>query len=97
MWYCTTTQPKHQRKRSNFLPNDEELGIVVSSDDITDYSINSACMLLKQQFPSVKGPSLTLYQRKQCGEHFVEDCIQIVHSHGNHWIVACNKIFGLGT
>ena len=46
--------------------------------------------LLKQQFPSVKVLSLTLYQRKQFahGEHYVKDCIQIVHSHGNHWIVA---------
>ena len=84
-----TTQPKHQRKKSkNFLPNDEELGKIIRGDDITDYSINSACKLLKQQFPSVKGLSLTLYQRKQRGEHFVKDCIQIVHSRGNHWIVA---------
>ena len=70
------------------MPNDEELGKLIRGDDITDYSINSACKLLKQQFPSVKGLSLTLYQRKQRGEYFVIDCIQIVHSRGNHWIVA---------
>ena len=82
-------QPKDQRKKNkNFLPNDKELVKIIRGDDITDYSINSACKLLKQQFPSVKGLSLTLYQRNQRGEHFVKDCIQIVHSHGNHWIVA---------
>ena len=85
----TTTQPKHQRKKSKtFLPYDKELGKIIRSDDITDYSINSACKLLKQQFPSVKGLSLTLYRRKQHGEHFAKDCIQIVHSCGNHWTVA---------
>ena len=59
------------------MPNDEELGKIIHGDDITDYSINSACKLLKQQFISVKGLNLTLYQRKKCGEHFVKDCIQI--------------------
>ena len=68
------------------MPNDEELGKIIRGDDTTHYS--SACKLLKQQFPSVKGLRLTLYQRKQRGEHFVKDCIQIVHSRGNHWIVA---------
>ena len=80
-----TIQPKDQRKKNkNFLPNDEELGKIIRGNDITDYSINSACKLLKQQFPSVKGLSLTLYQRKQHSEHFVKDSIQIVHSRGNH-------------
>ena len=54
-----TTQPKHQRKKSKTsLPNDEELGKIIHSDDTIDYSINSACKLFKQQFPSVKGLSL---------------------------------------
>ena len=56
----TTTQPKDQRKKSKiFLPNDEELGKIIHGDDITDYSINFICKLLKQQFPSVKGLSLS--------------------------------------
>ena len=29
-----------------------------------------------------------MYQRKQHDEDFVKDCIQIVHSCGNHWTVA---------
>ena len=85
----TSTQPNDRRKKSkNFLPTEEELGKITCDNDITDYSINSACKLLKQQFPSVKGLSLTLYQRKQHIVHFVKESIQIIHSHGNHWLVA---------
>ena len=85
----TSIQPNDRRKKNKkFLPTDEELGKIIRGNDITDFSINSACKLLKQQFPSVKGLSLTLYQRKQHSEHFVKDSIQIVHSRGNHWLVA---------
>ena len=70
------------------MPNDEELGRIVRGDDLTDYSINCACKMLKQQFTKVKGLHLTLYQRKKHSDKFLQDHIEIIHSRNSHWIVA---------
>lgn len=70
------------------MPTNEELGKIIRGNDITDYSINSACKILKQQFPSVKGLSLTLYQRKQHSEHFLKVSKLYIRSRGNYWLVA---------
>ena len=40
------------------------------------------------QFPSVKGFQSTLVQEKKRKDTFEQDKVQIIHSHGNHWIVA---------
>ena len=46
-----------------------------------------------QQFPSVKGLSLTLYQRKKCGDHFIKNCIQIVHSCSNDEVLVFDSLY----
>lgn len=81
-----TDRPGKRGKR--VMPNDEELGRIIRGDDLTDYSINCACKILKQQFTKVKGLHLTLYQRKKHSETFLKDHIEIIHSRNDHWIVA---------
>ena len=40
------------------------------------------------QFPGIKGFQSTLSQEKKGKGTFHVDKVQIIHSHGNHWIVA---------
>ena len=73
-------------------------GIVLTSSDkenilagekLNDCQINMAQGLLKQQFPEVTGLNSTLLQAKK--GHKQQDNkhkIQIVHSRGDHWLVA---------
>ena len=85
----TSSKPVSQRKKiRRTMPNDEELDKILSGDKLTDYSINCACNLLKQQFTKVKGLHLTLYQRKKHNGKFVKDNIEIIYSRDSHWIVA---------
>ena len=44
--------------------------------------------VLKLQFPSVKGFQSTLLQEKKRKGIFEQYKVQVIHSHGNHWIVA---------
>ena len=85
----TSSKPVSQRKKiRRTMPNGEELDKILSGDKLTDYSINCACNLLKQQFTKVKGLHLTLYQRKKHNGKFVKDNIEIIYSRDSHWIVA---------
>ena len=68
------------KKVKRVMPSDEELGRIVRGDDLTDYSINCAFKMFKQQFTKVKGLHLTLYQRKKHSDKFLQDHIEIIHS-----------------
>ena len=46
--------------------------------------------LLKKQFPAIGGLQNTVLQAKKQNEISVQSCLQAIHSHGNHWIVASN-------
>ena len=54
---------------------------------LTDKHINYAQALLRQQFTCVVGLQSTLFQYKPLQDKLPED-IQIIHSHGCHWVVA---------
>ena len=85
----SSSKPESQRKKiRKTMPNDEELDRILRGDKLTDYSINCACNLLKQQFTKVKGLHLTLYQQKKHNSKFVKDNIEIIYSRDSHWIVA---------
>ena len=64
--------------------------IVISGGWLSDLHINYAQRLLKRQFPKLNGLKLTLYQSKEQPkeERELENKLQIIHSQGNHWIVA---------
>ena len=89
----SSNKPQSQRKKiRRTMPNDEELDRISRGDKLTDYSINCACNLLKQQFTKVKGLHLTLYQRKKHNNKFVKDNLEIIHSCDSHWIVATSMM-----
>ena len=57
----SSSKPESQRKKvRRTMPNDKELDRISRGDKLTDYSINCACNVLKQQFTKVKGLHLTL-------------------------------------
>ena len=53
-----------------------------------DLSINLAQQLLKRQFPKVNELQSTLSQFKKCVGKPPKNQLQIIHSRGDHWIVA---------
>ena len=62
--------------------------IISSGQRLTDKHINFAHSLLKRQFPSLEGLQSTLYQNRAHKYSSSRSALQIIHSHGNHWIVA---------
>ena len=50
--------------------------------------MNFAQKLLKKQFPSVNGLQSTLLQYKSKASVPPKDQLQVIHSRGDHWIVA---------
>ena len=65
-----------------------EKEIISSGQRLTDKHINFAHSLLKQQFPSLEGLQSTLYQNRAHKFSSSRSALQIIHSRGNHWIVA---------
>ena len=66
---------------------------ILAGGKLIDCHIDVAQNLLKQQFSEVSGLQSTLLQakpRKQCEEN--KKMIQIVHSRGDHWIVAATTL-----
>ena len=63
---------------------------IMRGERLNDMIINAAQKLLKSRFPKIKGLNSTLLQAKKnlnaCT--FEENKVQIIHSRGNHWIVA---------
>ena len=56
---------------------------------LNDKYINYAQMLLKRQFPMIDGWNSTLIL-DVAKTIRIQHGVQIVHTHGNHWIVASN-------
>ena len=53
---------------------------------LNDNNINFAQSLLKYQFPCLDGLKSSQLQRKQ--QKKIQHGLQVIHSRGNHWIVA---------
>ncbi len=61
---------------------------ILAGEELNDQHINVAQGLLKQQFPEIGGLKLSLLQRKkQLNVQDKKQCIQMIHCHGDHWIV----------
>lgn len=65
---------------------DKEI-LLMPGSSLTDKHINYAQALLRQQFTSVGGLQSMLFQYKAL-QHKLSEGVQIIHSHGCHWIVA---------
>ena len=61
---------------------------ISSGEELSDLSIDLAQELLQKQFPGVNGLQSTLYQYKPKASVSPKDQLQVIHSRGNHWIVA---------
>ena len=62
--------------------------ILRTGQNLTDKHINFAHTLLRSQFPTLNGLQSTLFQARSQGFKSNVNAIQIIHSGGNHWIVA---------
>ena len=79
---------------------EEDKKIIFEGDELTDKHINFAQALIKKQFKNIYGLALTFLFSAYRGATFSADhpALQIVHTRGNHWIVAAcdgssSKIF----
>lgn len=64
---------------------------IMAGEKLNDLHIDVAQALLKQQFPSISGLQSPLLQQKKHFKVQVQDSkqqIQIIHSRGDHWMVA---------
>jgi hypothetical protein len=61
---------------------------ILSGKKLNDLHINLAQSMLKQQFSELAGLKSTLLQTKKHTVEEKKEQIQIVHSRGDHWIVA---------
>lgn len=69
---------------------------IVHGAKLNDFTINMAQQLLKAQFPTVTGLQLTLLQSKEDYPALnFKNSIQIIHSRGDHWIVASRASSGV--
>ena len=63
---------------------------IISGKTLTDLHINVAQELLKRQFPHFSGLQSTLLLSKCQKVTVTAAHAQIIHSRGNHWVVASN-------
>ena len=61
---------------------------IIRGERLNDMVINVAQKLLKSNFSKLKGFQSTLLQNKKCSSAFELNKVQIIHSRGDHWIVA---------
>ena len=61
---------------------------IIRGERLIDMVINVAQKLLKSSFSNLKGFQSTLLQNKRSSSALELNKIQIIHSHGDHWIVA---------
>ena len=64
------------------------LDTVTSGEKLSDIPINLPQQLLKKEFASVNGLQSTLIQSKPRAGEPSDNQLQIIHSRGDHWIVA---------
>ena len=62
--------------------------ILLTGKELSDKHIDFAHSLLRLQFPVLNGLQSTLFQSRSQGLKSNVNALQIVHSRGNHWIVA---------
>lgn len=68
--------------------NQHDKNVLLTGQNLTDKHINFAHTLLRSQFPMLNGLQSTLFQSRSQGFESNANVIQIIHSGGNHWIVA---------
>lgn len=68
---------------------DEDRRIIATGKELNDKHINFAQSLLRNQFKDIQGLRCTLLLASSApGDPIVSNGLQIIHTRGNHWIVA---------
>ena len=75
-------------KKEKLIDVSDELKSIEKGEKLTDLHIDYAQQLIKCQFPLLNGLQSTLYQAKKPACKPLKDHLQIIHSRGDHWIVA---------
>ena len=76
------------RKKIRLDLPDTEVNKINGGEKLTDLSMNLAQQLINNQFPAINGLQSTLLQNKPRIGAAPMDQLQIIHSRGDHWIVA---------
>ena len=74
------------RINSTLSLSKDDYDILSGGMELTDNHMNASQMLLKAQFPSIRGLGLT-YAPPRC-EKWVENYAQVIHCRSNHWSIA---------
>ena len=61
---------------------------ILNGDELNDAIMSFAQKLLKKQFPNINGLQNTLLQAKKNMDTSGLQRLQVIHSRGNHWIIA---------
>ena len=75
---------------------DYDRKILATGEKLTDQHMNFAQTLLRLQFPELNGLQSTLYQSRSTALKANRNALQIIHSRGDHWIVATTIECDLG-
>ena len=77
---------------------DVDIEAICNGEKLTDLHVGFAQKLLKQQFPHCNGLQPTVFQAKKTLESHkpLPNQLQVIHSRGNHWILASNIGCGNG-
>ena len=70
------------------IENTPETETISCGRKLSDLHIDYAQQLIKKQFPSLNGLQSTLYQSKKQVGGTMKNRLQVIHSRGDHWIVA---------
>ena len=79
-------EPPKKKPKLNFPKT--EISRISSGEKLSDLYINFTQSLLKKQFPGVNGLQSMLLQYKPKANVPPKNQLQVVHSRGDHWIVA---------
>ena len=61
---------------------------IINGEKLTDLHIHFAQQFVKKQFPHLNGFQPTVLQTKKVNGKPLPNHLQVVHSHGDHWVVS---------
>ena len=93
-----TSEDEPPRKKTRCIDQDVDLEAICNGEKLTDLHVGFAQKLLKQQFPHLNGLQPTVLQTKKtlASQKSLPNQLQVIHSRGNHWILASNIGTGNG-
>ena len=89
------SEPLSKKRKVNVIVNDDDTDCdlvksILRGEKLSDLHINLAQSILKRQFPLLRGLCSTLTQKRKHNNVDLKNQLQIIHSHGDHWIAASN-------